>query len=787
MFMKNYQKLLCGLLSVLMVVSMFTAVPFIAAAKDTSKQLGGATPDEPMAPIKDIQIDNVELIAGVDCESDYEYINGDNVYYPVYRVEPTFRLILEDDTVVEGDPDGSIRYNGSYYWLDVTTNQSIDNVWTEGTYTATAEILDFKKPFKVNIKENPVKSVTVDDMTLYKDINSRVQTTLEDEPWNEYSYNPTITVKFKDGTTMKKTIGDEYDEDGGFEYNGINCYPRFNDNQSHDTEWQVGEKYTVDCLLFGIVSPFEVTVEDNPIKEVEAREVVVYKDVDNDTSGEFNRYNYDADYTVTLNDGTTYDSNKSGVVIINGGYVVPDVTDDQSVENEWGVGTHTAQLDVLGTKTDFNVVVKDNPFKKLTANSVTIIKGTHQRERVSYIYYGEGDDAVEDEIWWEEYYYNADMEATLADGTVLKSEDNEFTFNGKKYGISFEDDQKYNNKWKVGAHEVSGSIFGMDVNFTVNVVETPVDSVVFDPDPVELTEETDGVWDTDNNNKKMFKYTYKVPAMTITLADETVIKTEAGQESIEYKGETYPIEKSDGQYADPWKAGEVYQANAEFLGYGANFNVKINSKEQPTEPETTVPATDPGETGIATEPDTSQQIETKPSTVPATDPATVAPETTEPATTEPAPSKNTAITITPTKKTIYVKGSFKIKADVENPVGDTTFKSSKKNVAKVDSSGNVVGVKKGKATITVANNGVSKVCKVTVKNPKLKKKPKSIKKGKSFKLKVVGKIGKVNYKSSNKKIATVSKKGKIKAKKKGKVTITVTANGVKLKFKIKVK
>lgn len=785
--MKNYQKLLCGLLSVLMVVSMFTAVPFIAAAKDTSTQLGSATPDETMAPIKDIQIDNVELIAGVDCESDYEYINGDNVYYPVYRVEPTFRLILEDETVVEGDPDGSIRYNGSYYWLDVTTNQSIDNVWTEGTYTATAEILDFKKPFKVNIKENPVKSVTVDDMTLYKDINSRVQTTLEDEPWNEYSYNPTITVKFKDGTTVKQTIGDEYDEEGGFEYNGKNHYPRFNDNQSHDTEWQVGKKYTVDCLLFGIVSPFEVTVEDNPIKEVEAREVVVYKDVDNDTSGEFNRYNYDADYTVTLNDGTTYDSNKSGVVIINGGYVVPDVTDDQSVENEWGVGTHTAQLDVLGTKTDFNVVVKDNPFKKLTANSVTIIKGTHQRERVSYIYYGEGDDAVEDEIWWEEYYYNADMEATLANGTVLKSEDNEFTFNGKKYGISFEDDQKYNNKWKVGAHEVSGSIFGMDVNFTVNVVETPVDSVVFDPDPVELTEETDGVWDTDYNNKKMFKYTYKVPAMTITLADETVIKTEAGQESIEYKGETYPIENYDEQYRKSWTAGKTYQATVEVLGYEAKFDVKINSKEQPTEPETTVPATDPGETGIATEPDTSQQIETKPSTVPATDPATVAPETTEPATTEPAPSKNTAITITPTKKTIYVKGSFKIKADVENPVGDTTFKSSKKNVAKVDSSGNVVGVKKGKATITVTNNGVSKVCKVTVKNPKLKKKPKSIKKGKSFKLKVVGKIGKVNYKSSNKKIATVSKKGKIKAKKKGKVTITVTANGVKLKFKIKVK
>jgi uncharacterized protein YjdB len=47
---------------------------------------------------------------------------------------------------------------------------------------------------------------------------------------------------------------------------------------------------------------------------------------------------------------------------------------------------------------------------------------------------------------------------------------------------------------------------------------------------------------------------------------------------------------------------------------------------------------------------------------------------------------------------------------------------------------------------------------------------------------------KLTYKASNKKIATVSKTGKVTAKKKGKVTVTVTApNGKKATCKITVK
>ncbi len=150
------------------------------------------------------------------------------------------------------------------------------------------------------------------------------------------------------------------------------------------------------------------------------------------------------------------------------------------------------------------------------------------------------------------------------------------------------------------------------------------------------------------------------------------------------------------------------------------------------------------------------------------------------------PAKTT-VSLAKSSASIYVKGSTTIKFTVKNGNGKTSFTSSNKNVAKVSSTGKVTGLKKGTATITVKNNGVSKTFKVTVNNPKLNKKSTSIKKGKTFTLKITGKVGKAKYVSSNKKVATVNKKGKITGKKKGKATITVTTNGMKLKCKVTVK
>ena len=164
--------------------------------------------------------------------------------------------------------------------------------------------------------------------------------------------------------------------------------------------------------------------------------------------------------------------------------------------------------------------------------------------------------------------------------------------------------------------------------------------------------------------------------------------------------------------------------------------------------------------------------------------------------TEPAPTETetetepepTVISLSKTSASLYVGATYTIKASVSNGVGDTTYTSSSKSIAKVSSKGKVTAVKKGTATITVKNNGVKKTFKVTVKNPKLNKTSITLKKNKTFSIKITGKAGKQTYKSTNSKVAAVSKTGKVTAKKKGSATIKITTNGtVKLTLKVKVK
>ena len=70
---------------------------------------------------------------------------------------------------------------------------------------------------------------------------------------------------------------------------------------------------------------------------------------------------------------------------------------------------------------------------------------------------------------------------------------------------------------------------------------------------------------------------------------------------------------------------------------------------------------------------------------------------------------------------------------------------------------------------------------------KISKKKKTLRVGDKYTLKITGTSKKVKWKSSNKKVATVNSKGKVKAKKKGTATITAKVGGKKYKCKITVK
>lgn len=155
-----------------------------------------------------------------------------------------------------------------------------------------------------------------------------------------------------------------------------------------------------------------------------------------------------------------------------------------------------------------------------------------------------------------------------------------------------------------------------------------------------------------------------------------------------------------------------------------------------------------------------------------------------------------------TKKTMKVGQTTTLKVKKVSPSNaskSVKYSTSKKSVATVDSKGKIKAKAAGTATITVTSKSNSKVkatCKVTVKQPvkkiQISKNVLAVQKGKTVNIKATVKPKnasnkKLKYKTSNKKIATVNSKGKVKGIKNGTVTITVTAaDGSKKKATCKV-
>lgn len=136
------------------------------------------------------------------------------------------------------------------------------------------------------------------------------------------------------------------------------------------------------------------------------------------------------------------------------------------------------------------------------------------------------------------------------------------------------------------------------------------------------------------------------------------------------------------------------------------------------------------------------------------------------------------------KKTIRKKARFTnvlvgAKAGVK-------WSSSNKKVATVNGKGVVKGRKSGTCKVVARFGGKKYACKVTVVNPRLNKKKITVYNSRSFRLKVTGGKGRVRWKSGNKKVATVSKKGTVTALKGGTCTVTAVRNGITLKCRVTV-
>ncbi|MDO5425560.1 MAG: Ig-like domain-containing protein [Eubacteriales bacterium] len=158
------------------------------------------------------------------------------------------------------------------------------------------------------------------------------------------------------------------------------------------------------------------------------------------------------------------------------------------------------------------------------------------------------------------------------------------------------------------------------------------------------------------------------------------------------------------------------------------------------------------------------------------------PETT-PAEPEPAAP---VVSLSKTSATLTVGKTLKLR--LKNASGSIVWKTGRKSIAEVSSSGKVTAKKAGQCTIAATCSGVKYTCKLTVVNPfKLKKSTLTLKPGKSASIGTNVKASSVKWVSSNKKVATISKTGKVTAKKAGTCWISATYMGKTPKCKVTVK
>lgn len=144
-----------------------------------------------------------------------------------------------------------------------------------------------------------------------------------------------------------------------------------------------------------------------------------------------------------------------------------------------------------------------------------------------------------------------------------------------------------------------------------------------------------------------------------------------------------------------------------------------------------------------------------------------------------------SVRLNKTKIVLVVGQTYNLK--VSGTKKTPQWSSSNKKIVSVTKKGVVKGLRKGTATITAKIGKKTYKCKVTVESPKLSSTKKTVTAGTSFTLKLNGTKQTVKWYTSNKKIATVSKKGVVKTLRAGSVKITAKVGGKSYVCRVTVK
>ncbi len=475
--------------------------------------------------------------------------------YYRYDNEPQFTVTLTDGDEIQSE-SGGVEIAGERYIAKIYTQQYLDP-WTVGSRKLTAELFGKDYELYYTINESDIKSISVDDVTLFDGIDSS-QTFYymygEKIPYNCFNYSPEITITLNDGTELHKTLDDETIKVGNTEYS-ISKW----DDQDDDNEWTAGI-HKAYVFVGAKQQEINVTVVENPIDQINVSDTDVYYGVGGDWVYALDdddfwfKYSYTPDFSVKLKDGTEL-TGENGAVTIDGREYALDFEDDQSFDKQWEPDKeYTVSARSGAAEAEFKARVRNDTVKsvKLLNDNITVQLGTD-----SYIFNNE--DKGYKKLNYCKY---VQLAITMYDGTVVyPDEDGCYWFEGNELEVEFSDDQSEENVWDAGVHQASAKVLNASVSFDVTVIGNPVSEV-----KIKDIKIIQGI----HFDKGCYYYS---PEYSVVLNNGNVLKSDLNGH-VWYNNDWYNLNIDDGQRETPWGVGK-HKVKGTILGVSAEFEVDI--------------------------------------------------------------------------------------------------------------------------------------------------------------------------------------------------------------------
>ena len=306
-----------------------------------------------------------------------------------------------------------------------------------------------------------IESLEAEDFSVYEGMNGYYYD-YYDEDGNflgiRYYYDSEpmiIKVGYSDGTEEELHF---YELQEAARY-----YAEIDDGQGPDLPgWGVGD-HEVTLTADDVSTTYTVTVLPTPLVEMSVDDFSLYmgldsQEIETNDGVTFTYFDYNLTINALMANGETYEFSP-----YYGGVPYEDMTarafvyDDQSPDNEWGVGEHTVTVYFMGKTADVTITVLEDPISAVIFNDIRLTEDL-------------------DGIWYDNnyvyYQYAPSFTVFMNDGTVLESEDGHVQI-GDRYFSGWSADSQDRMVWKAGEYKATGYFADLTDDFKITIDPNP--------------------------------------------------------------------------------------------------------------------------------------------------------------------------------------------------------------------------------------------------------------------------------------------------------------------------